>query len=325
MNKNPSLSPKSGILPKAVESLTGPVPVHMCNDYLFRAMMQQDPPVLKALVCSLLYLEPQAVTGISILNPIELGEAIDEKTYMLDTLVSLNGRAHLNLELQVINEGDWPERSLCYLGRTFSSMNRGENYLDARPAIQIGILNFTLFEEHPEFFSNYYMINEKTHQIYSRKFRLCVLDLTQIKLATKQDREHGLDKWAALFKAATWEELKMLAREDENLQSAVCTVARLTKEEKIRLQCEAREDYYRRTAGRERLLKETTAKLGQTAAKLDQAVAARDQFETNWKQATAERDQAAAERDWAVAELEKALRVIRERGIAPSEAAGEQK
>ena len=117
----------------------------------------------------------------------------------------------------------------------------------------------------------------------------------------------------------------MLAREDENLQSAVCTVARLTKEEKIRLQCEAREDYYRRTAGRERLLKETTARLGQTAAKLDQAVAARDQFETNWKQATAERDQAAAERDWAVAELEKALRVIRERGIALSEAAGEQK
>ena len=303
MNKNLSLSPKTRILPKALESLTGPVPVHMCNDYLFRAMMQQDPHVLKALVCSLLYLEPQEVTGISILNPIELGEAIDEKTYMLDTLVRLNGRAHLNLELQVINEGDWPERSLCYLGRTFSTMNRGENYLDARPAIQIGILKFTLFEGHPEFFSNYYMINEKTHQIYSRKFRLCVLDLTQIQLATKQDREHGLDKWAALFNAATWEELKMLAREDENLQNAVCTVARLTKEEKIRLQCEAREDYYRRTAGRERLLKETTAELNRTAAKLDQATTERDQV---------------------TAKLERALELLRAHGIDPSEMNKEQ-
>ncbi len=165
-----------------------------------------------------------------------------------------------------------------------------------RISTQIGILNFTLFKKHPEFFSNYYMINEKTHQIYSRKFRLCVLDLTQIQLATKQDREHGLDKWAALFNAATWEELKMLAREDENLQNAVCTVARLTKEEKIRLQCEAREDYYRRTAGRERLLKETTAKLNQTTAKLDQTTA----------------------------KLEQALELLRKHGIDPSEASGEQ-
>ena len=301
MNKNPSLSPKTGILPKSLESLTGPVPVHMCNDYLFRAMMQQDPHVLKALVCSLLYLEPQEVTGISILNPIELGEAIDEKTYMLDTLVRLNGRAHLNLELQVINEGDWPERSLCYLGRTFSTMNRGESYADARPAIQIGILNFTLFENHPEFLSNYYMINEKTHQIYSRKFRLCVLDLSQIKLATEQDREHGLHQWAALFKATTWEGLKMLARKDETMQKAACAVARLTKEKKILQQCEAREDYYRRTVGRERLLKKTTAERDQAVAKLDQATTERDQV---------------------TAKLEQALELLRAHGIDPSKTDG---
>ncbi len=54
----------------------------------------------------------------------------------------------------MINERNWPERSLCYLCRTFDSMNRGENYRNARTAIQIGIVNFTLFEQNPEFFSN---------------------------------------------------------------------------------------------------------------------------------------------------------------------------
>ena len=310
MRKKPSLSPKTRILPKSLESLTGPVPVKMYNDYLFRALMQWDPDVLKALVCSLLYLKPQAVTDISILNPIVLGESINDKTYMLDILVELNKRTRLNLELQVINEGDWPERSLCYLGRTFSTMNRGESYADARPAIQIGILNFTLFKKYPEFLSNYYMINEKNHQIYSRKFRLCVLDLTQIKLATEQDREHGLHQWAALFKTTTWEGLKMLARKNETMQKAACAVARLTQDQKILQQCEAREDYYRRTVGRERLLKKTTAKLNQTSAKLDQT--------------TAKLDQTSAKLDQTTAKLEQALELLRKHGIDPSEASGKQ-
>ncbi len=131
------------------------------------------------------------------------------------------------------------------------------------------------------------MINEKNRQIYTRKFRLCVLDLTQIELATKQDRKFGLDKWAALLTAATWEDLSMLAKEDQTLKSAIVTIVQLTEDEKIRLQCEAREDYYRRTEGREELLRETEeerdqavaereqlkAQLGQTAARLDQATA----------------------------------------------------
>ena len=265
------------------------------NDYLFRALLQVNSEVLKAFVCSLLYLEPQEVTSIAILNPIVLGDAIDDKTYILDIFVEVNGRTRLNLELQVINERNWPERSLCYLCRTFDSMNRGENYRNARTAIQIGIVNFTLFEQNPEFFSNYYMINEKNRQIYTRKFRLCVLDLTQIELATKQDRKFGLDKWAALLTAATWEDLSMLAKEDQTLKSAIVTIVQLTEDEKIRLQCEAREDYYRRTEGREELLRETEEER-------DQAVAEREQLKTQLDQTTTEREQLKTQLDQTTAE-----------------------
>ena len=51
----------------------------------------------------------------------------------------------------------------------------------------------------------------------------------------------------------------MYAESDEYLQEAVDTVYKLTQDEKIRQQCEAREDYYRRTAGRERMLREAQA------------------------------------------------------------------
>ena len=68
-----------------------------------------------------------------------------------DIKVNLNGHAVINLEMQVVNEGNWPERSLCYLCRAFDNLNRGQSYEDIRPAIQIGLLNFTLFPDSPEF------------------------------------------------------------------------------------------------------------------------------------------------------------------------------
>ena len=122
------------------------------------------------------------------------------------------------------------------------------------------------------------MENTKNHKIYSDKLRLSVLDLTQGDLATKEDRIYKLDRWAAFFKASTWEELKMLAKNDPTLQEAAVAVWHLSLDEKIRQICEAREDYYRRTAGREALLRKTTAERDQTVAELNQTVAELDRL-----------------------------------------------
>lgn len=62
----------------------------------------------------------------------------------------------------------------------------------------------------------------------------------------------------------------MYAESDEYLQEAADTVYKLTQEEKIRQQCEAREDYYRRTAGRERLLRETQELVREKQSQLDE-------------------------------------------------------
>ena len=48
-----------------------------------------------------------------------------------------------------------------------------------------------------------------------------------------------------LLQTATWEEIKMIAQRDENIAKAANTICKLSQEDKIRLQCEAREDYYR--------------------------------------------------------------------------------
>lgn len=52
-----------------------------------------------------------------------------------------------------------------------------------------------------------------------------------------------LYEWAELFKATTWEEIRMLAEKNEYIADTVVTLRQLTADEKIRMQCQAREDY----------------------------------------------------------------------------------
>ncbi|MBP3474887.1 MAG: Rpn family recombination-promoting nuclease/putative transposase [Lachnospiraceae bacterium] len=223
----------------------GALPYTMTNDYLFRAVLQKNNIVLKGLICSLLHLPPKRIHSITIQNPIELGKAIDNKTFILDIKVILNNATLINLEMQVVNLGFWPERSLSYLCRSFDSLNKGENYSAVKPVIHISILDFTLFPEHPEFYSSYALLNVKNNTIYSDKIKLSVINLNQIELATEEDKLYHIDYWAKFFKATTWEEIKMLAAKNRYIQEASESLFELCAEDEIREQCEAREEYYR--------------------------------------------------------------------------------
>ena len=245
---------------------SGPLIIPMTNDYLFRALLQHNNAVLKGLICSLLHLLHEKVYSVEITNPIVLGTAINDKTFILDIKISLNDNNVINLELQVINQHNWVERSLSYLCRAFDSLLIGDSYLEVKPVTQIGLLNFTLFPEHPEFYATYQLLNVKDYSLYSDKLRLSVLDLTRIDLATEEDRSCQLDCWARFFKATTWEELHMLAQNNETIGEAASTVYKLTQEERIRMECEAREDYYRTQRDMQLMMKRSTEKLEKLTA-----------------------------------------------------------
>jgi predicted transposase/invertase (TIGR01784 family) len=224
---------------------TGIVAYNMTNDYMFRAVLEANKNVLKGLICSILHLNDSDITSVEIKNPIKLGEAVDDKEFILDINVLLNDNTRIDLEMQVINFGNWAERSLSYLCRSYDSLRSGQDYREAMAAIHIGFLDFTLFEDYPEFYATYKMMNVKNHHIYSDKLRLGVVDLTHIELATDEDRAYGIDKWAALFKARTWEELKALGSENMTFDEAAETLFKLSANRDILEQCRRRNDYYR--------------------------------------------------------------------------------
>ena len=123
--------------------------------------------------------------------------------------------------------------------------NSGEDYNQLKPLVQIDILDFELYENSKEFYSTYHLANDKNHRIYSDKLTLHVLELNTEEYATEEDKSYGIDYWARLFKSTTWEELKALAMEQNNLQSTVEAIYRVNADEQASDELFAREDFLR--------------------------------------------------------------------------------
>ena len=263
-------NPNTTSTPAMFKKATGKLKYNLTNDYLFRATLQESPTTLREVVRSVLGLSLEQIRSVEILNPIILGQNIAAKDFILDVRVLLNNNTQVNLEMQVLNHGNWPERSLQYLCRSFDQLNKGENYLQVKPVIQVCFLNFSLFEENKEFFSTYMFTNIKNHRIYSDKLKLLVVDLTCIELATEEDKNRHTDCLAKLFKATTWEEINMLATNNTIIENAAETIYRLSADEAIREQCEAREDYYRLQRTVQKELEETREELEQTKVEFEQ-------------------------------------------------------
>ena len=188
---------------EALKKATDTILYTFLNDYMFRVILQKHKNVLRSVVCACLKLKAEEVQDIVVQNPIEFGEAIDDKTFILDIHVLLNNNTIINLEMQVLDLKDWPERSLSYLARSYDNVVKGDEYINVKPVYHIGFLNYTLFPEYPEFFAKYRMMNIKNHNVYTTKFNLYVVDLTQIELATQEDVDTGLVYWTQVFKAKT--------------------------------------------------------------------------------------------------------------------------
>ena len=190
----------------------------------------------------MLHLEPSEIQSVEIQNPINLSEDVEGKEFILDIRVMLNDNKLINLEMQLNNKYDWPERSLSYLCRNYDQLYRGQEYREVMPVYHIGFLDFTLFPDKPEFYATYKMMNVKNHHLYSDKLTVGVVDLNRTDLATDEDKIYKIDYWARLFKAKTWEDLQMLAKNNEYLEEAAESIYKANADDILMQKCRAREE-----------------------------------------------------------------------------------
>ena len=111
---------------RAFMNAQGSVRYNMTNNYMFRYILQKYKRILKGLICALLHLRAEQIKSIEITNPINLAGDVSGKDFILDINVIMNDDMLINLEMQVANEHNWPERSLIYLCRSFDQLERGQ-------------------------------------------------------------------------------------------------------------------------------------------------------------------------------------------------------
>jgi predicted transposase/invertase (TIGR01784 family) len=258
------------------------------------------------------------------LNAIKLSDDPAGKEMILDICVEMNDDTIIDLEMQVINNHDWPERTISYLCRCFDDLKKGQGYSMVKGVHHIGFLDYPLFEDSPEFFSVYRLINERTGKLYTGKFSITVVSLKQINLATEEDRAKKRNLWARFFKAGSWEELKMLAQQDTDIRKAVTAVHKLSQDEEFRMKYRAREDFIRQQIDhdawydaeikkREAVIAENAVALAEKDTALAEnaiALAEKDTALAENAIALAEKDTALADKDARIAELEKQIAAL---------------
>ena len=214
------------------------------TDTLFKFLFVRYPELLKMLIAALLGIQLESIEKFEIRNPEMPPESLGDKFCRLDINMTVNNQ-HVDIEVQVNNEGDYQERALFYWAREYSTaLPAGKGYSMLPRTIVISIINFSLFNC-AEYRSEFQPLEVKRHTPFSNKMTLIFFELP--KLPADISANDMLLLWLSLFKAETEEDLaKIEALEVPVMNQATNAYYSITASsefrEKERLYAKARHD-----------------------------------------------------------------------------------
>ena len=183
---------------------------------------------------ALLDLKEYEIKKIEITDPFTLGENNEEKEGILDIKLILNQNRKINIEMQNTYQDDWTERSLFYNCRMFTDgFQKGHPYGELPPCIHVGILSFNQMIS-PNYYHKFCLIDEKTKEIYSRKFQFHMLELKKLENVKEKQKRRPLYQWAKLIAAQTWEELEQESKGNKYMERALEEMIKISQDEKER-------------------------------------------------------------------------------------------
>jgi predicted transposase/invertase (TIGR01784 family) len=184
----------------------------LTRDTLFRVFFVKCPDLLKSLVTQALGININDVKDFRITNTKIPGEVVGEKFCELDIKMELDGET-VSLEVQVDDEDDFPERSLYYWARCYSSeLHTSEEYIKLPRTIAINIVAFNLFKDTKDFHSEFRALEVTRHTELTDKMSMHYFELKKLPKVTESDAGNILKLWLAFFNAETEEEMLKIAK-----------------------------------------------------------------------------------------------------------------
>jgi len=204
------------------------------SDVLFKMLFVRYPDLLKRLVAVLLGIPLESIEQFQTINTEMPPEEIGKKFCRLDIHMIVDGK-RVNLEIQIEDEGNYPERTMFHWGKMFtSSLPAGNDYSLLPKTIVISILGFKQFDCE-EVHSEFAPMEVTRHEILSDKQRYHFFELPKLPNVDSIDTTSEKDLWLALFNAETEEELeKLIASGGEVMSQAVAAYRGITATEEFK-------------------------------------------------------------------------------------------
>ena len=207
----------------------------LTDDVLFKLFfVKYETTFLKRLIAALLGIRVEDIgKDFGVTNSAMPPNMLGEKFCHLDINMTVNGQ-RVDLEVQVKNRGDYPERSLYYWARDYSSAlpAGSENYSALPRTIVVSILAFPLFRC-AEYHSEFELLEVRRHERLTDRLALHYFELP--KLPEVVDSGDELKLWLALFKADTEEKLdELLSVGGDVMAQAVEALRNVSASEELR-------------------------------------------------------------------------------------------
>lgn len=157
------------------------------------------------------------ITALTVLNPSLEPDCEGDKTAILDIRAKTAEGYVVNIEMQVVNQGDYLHRTLYYWAELYGeSLHAGDSYSTLSRTITINLLNFKLFQRE-RMISLYHLQDSQDHHVLTDLMQICFIELT--KPSHLQLPSH-LQQWLKFFIIEDKQELQHLSQQNPAIGEA---------------------------------------------------------------------------------------------------------
>jgi predicted transposase/invertase (TIGR01784 family) len=142
------------------------------------------------------------IVKVTVQNPYQESRLVELKDTVVDVRATDSTGAEYIVEMQVERQQAWAQRALYYTSKAVvGQLQRGELYDKLRPAFFIGVLDFKLEPEKPDWpwFTRYKLREETTREGYPLDFQLNFIELPRFKKALEAVAT-DVEAWTWFFK-----------------------------------------------------------------------------------------------------------------------------
>ena len=180
------------------------------------------------------------IESVEILNPFIDKEALTDKMSVLDIRARTESKTLVNVEIQLLNAGDMPKRTLFYWSRLYTEqLEEGDPYRSLQRTIAVNILDTSIIEN-AQYHNIYHVREDTTGEWLTDALEIHFLELRKLR-ESAQGITRRLVRWMLFLSARTKEQMNDLAREEPMMAKALTTLEFLSQDDQARHLYEARQ------------------------------------------------------------------------------------